>query len=119
MSKVRGRTRGWIGWALGALAALTLVIGAPEHVLDLDEAAGPVAEAPVAEVIVHGHASTVMDHSQPGHSCAAHCAAHTMGGSPAILALEPPVDRRLAFALAQDRPAPHPSPALLDRPPKA
>src|ERR1700761_5291074 len=114
MSKVRGRTRGWIGWALGVLAALTLVISAPEHVLDLDEAAGPVAEA-----VVHGHARTVMDHSQPGHSCAAHCAAHTMGGSPAILALKPPTDRPLAFAVAEDRPAPRASPALLDRPPKA
>lgn len=119
MSKVRGRTRGWIGWALGVLAALTLVIGAPEHVLDLDETASPVAEAPVAEALAHGHARTVMDHSQPGHSCAAHCAAHTMGGSPAVLALKPPADRPLAFAVAQDRPAPRLPPAQLDRPPKA
>ena len=114
MAKGRGRTRGWIGWALGVLAALTLVIGAPQHVLDFDEAAGPAAE-----VTVHGHDRTVMDHSQPGHSCAAHCAAHTMGGSPAVLALEPPTDLPLAFALAQDRPAPRASPALPDRPPKA
>ena len=114
MAKAKKHRGSWLGWALGVLAALTLTLSAPQHVLDLDEAAGPVTEASV-----HGHARTVMDHSQPGHSCAAHCAAHTMGGSPAVLALEPPTGRPLAFAQAQDRPAPRPSPALLDRPPKA
>ena len=119
MSRGRGKTKGWLGWALGALAALTLVVGAPQHVLDFDEAAGPVAEAPITEALTHGYARTVMDHSQPGHSCAAHCAAHTLGGSPAILALKPPADRPLAFALAQDRPATRLPPSQLDRPPKA
>ena len=114
MAKVRGRERGWLGWALGVLAALTLVVATPEHTLDLDEAAGPVAE-----LAVHGHARTLIDHSQPGHACAGHCAAHVMAEASAAVVLAPPSLHPLTFAATEDRNGrPHP-PSQLDRPPKA
>jgi hypothetical protein len=109
-----GRARGWIGWALGVLAALTLVIAVPQHVLDRDEDGGPVAEA-----LVHGHAHTVMDHGQPGHDCAAHCAAHVMSDAPApfVLAQHPP--RPLVWAaIEQQRSRAGPS-RTFEKPPKA
>jgi hypothetical protein len=104
----------WFGWALGVLATLTLTLAAPQHVLDLDEAAGPVAEASV-----HGHVRTVMDHSQPGHSCAAHCAAHVMSNAPAVMVLQPPPLRPLAWTLADDSGSRSGPAFQLERPPKA
>jgi hypothetical protein len=114
VTRPRRQGGSWFGWALGVLAALTLALSAPQHVLDLDEAAGPVAEASV-----HGHARTVMDHSQPGHSCAAHCAAHVMGDAPALIALKPPSPRPLAWALADDQDSRSGPAFQLERPPKA
>jgi hypothetical protein len=114
MAKVRRKGRGWFGWALGVLAALTLVAATPQHLLDLDEAAGPTAE-----LAVHGHARTVVDHGQPGHVCADHCAAHVMAEATAPVVLAPPSRRPLAFAAAPDR-DPRSSPSFaLERPPKA
>ena len=114
MAKAKKHRGSWLGWALGVLAALTLTLSAPQHVLDLDEAAGPVTEASV-----HGHARTVMDHSQPGHSCAAHCAAHVMGDAPTPIALKPPSLRPLAWASAEDSGSRAGRSFQLERPPKA
>ena len=55
MTKSRGKGRSWFGWALGVLAALTLVAATPQHLLDFDEAAGPIAE-----LATHGHGRTLM-----------------------------------------------------------
>jgi hypothetical protein len=110
----RGRARDWIGWALGALAALTLVLGAPQHVLDLDEDSGPVAEA-----IVHGRAHTVIDHGQPGHDCAAHCAAHVIGEAPIVFDLKPPARRPALWAPAADQTNRSGPSRAFERPPKA
>lgn len=109
-----GRTTGVIGWALAALAALTLVIGAPEHVLDCDEEAGPVAE-----LIVHCHAHTIMDHGQPGHACAAHCAAHVMAETPALFVVQPLPARPAAWAAAENPASRTGALFAFERPPKA
>jgi hypothetical protein len=116
------RTKGLFGWALGVLAALTLVAAAPEHVLDLDEASGPVAAAEArssVEVEVHGLIRRVLDHAAPGHACAAHCAAHVVAGAPPPAALAPPSRAVLIWpAVSGQMLRPHP-PALPERPPKA
>jgi hypothetical protein len=114
MAKVGGKGRGWLGWALGVLAALTLVLATPEHVLDFDEAAGPAAE-----LAVHGPVRTLIDHGAPGHACAAHCAAHVMAEIAAPFVVAPPSVRPLILAAAEDRPGRAHAPALPDRPPKA
>jgi hypothetical protein len=114
MAKARGKGRGWFGWALGVLAALTLVLGAPEHVLDLDEAAGPMAE-----LAVHGHVRTLIDHGQKGHVCADHCAAHVMAQATGAVVLAPPPLRPLIFTAAEDRDGHARPPSQPDRPPKA
>jgi len=114
MAKARGKGRSWLGWALGVLAALTLVIGTPEHTLDLDEAAGPAAA-----LAVHGPAHTVIDHGQRGHACADHCAAHVMAQATAAAILTPPPLRPLIFTAAEDRDGQAHPPSQPDRPPKA
>lgn len=114
MAKTRGHARSWFGWALGVLAALTLVLGTPEHTLDFDEAAGPVAE-----LAVHGHAHTVIDHGQPGHACAGHCAAHVMAEVTADVALAPPSPGHLIFVAAEDQASHARPPTQPDRPPRA
>jgi hypothetical protein len=114
MAKAAGETRNWFGWALGVLAALTLVLATPQHTLDLDEAAGPVAE-----LAVHGHARTLIDHGQRGHVCADHCAAHVMAEATAEVALAPPSPGHLIFVAAADRDGHARAPAQPDRPPKA
>ena len=110
----RRRKRGFVGWALGVLAALTLVVCAPQHVLDLDETAGPVAA-----VVAHGHARTLIDHGQPCHACAGHCAAHVMADATAATVLSQPGRRPLIWAAAAHRDGRAYSPFRLDRPPKA
>ena len=110
----RGRVRGWIGWALGVLAALTLVIAAPQHVLDRDEDGGAVAE-----VVVHGHAHTVMDHGQPGHDCAAHCAAHVMSDAPAPFILTSLPPRTVVWAAIEQQHSRAGPSLALEKPPKA
>jgi hypothetical protein len=114
MAKARGKGRSWFGWALGVLAALTLVIGTPEHTLDLDEAAGPAAE-----LAVHGPVRTLLDHGQRGHVCADHCAAHVMAQATAAAVLSPPRVRPLIFAAAEDGDGHARPPSQPDRPPKA
>lgn len=118
MGKARRRGGSWFGWALGVLAALTLTLAAPQHVLDLDETAGPAAEAPM-ELLVHGHAHTVMDHGAAGHSCAAHCAAHVMSDAPLVAALKPPSRRALAWTVADNQDSRAGPSFALERPPKA
>ena len=114
MASAGGRTRGWLGWALGVLAALTLVLAAPQHVLDFDEAAGPVAA-----VAAHGHARTLIDHGQPGHACAGHCAAHVFGELPLASVLAAPSPRPLAWTAPEPADA-RPGPTFqFERPPKA
>jgi hypothetical protein len=108
------RATGWIGWALGIVAALTLVIAAPQHVLDRDEDGGAVAEA-----VVHGHAHTVMDHGQPGHDCAAHCAAHVMGDAPAPFVLVPLPPRPVVWAVIEQQHSRASPPRAFEKPPKA
>src|ERR1700761_8767854 len=98
MAKTRGIGGSWFGWALGVLAALTLAVATPQHLLDFDEAAGAAAE-----LAVHGHARTLIDHSQPGHACAGHCAAHVMADATAMVVLAPPSLRPLIWAAAKDR----------------
>ena len=115
MAKTRDRGRNWFGWALGVLAALTLVLATPEHALDFDEGAA----SPAAELAVHGHAHTLIDHGQPGHACAGHCAAHVMAEAAAAVVLRPPSVRPLTLAAGEDRPGRAHPPALLERPPKA
>ncbi len=114
MAKARGKGKSWFGWALGVLAALTLVAATPQHMLDFDEAAGPAAE-----LAVHGHARTLIDHGQPGHACAGHCAAHVMADATAAIVLASPSRRPLIWAAADDRGSYTRAPALLERPPKA
>jgi hypothetical protein len=114
MAKARGRERSWFGWALGVLAALTLVVAAPEHTLDFDEAAGPTAE-----LAVHGHARTLIDHGQAGHACAGHCAAHVMADAAAVLVLTPPSARPLILTAAEEGSGRAHPPAQPERPPKA
>jgi hypothetical protein len=114
MAKARGKARRWFGWMLGVLAVLTLVVATPGHMLDFDEAAGPVAER-----AVHGQAHTLIDHAQPGHACAGHCAAHVVADAPAAVILAPPSPHRLIWAAAEDQGARTRLPALPDRPPKA
>jgi hypothetical protein len=114
MAKARKTGGSWFGWTLGVLAAVTLMVSAPQHVLDLDEATGPVAEA-----AVHGHVRTVMDHGQPGHSCAAHCAAHVMSETPVTLALKPPSLLLLSWAAAADQDSRTGPASMFERPPKA
>lgn len=118
MAEARRRGRSWFGRALGALAALTLILAAPQHVLDFDEVASPAAEASV-EAQVHGHVHTVVDHGQPGHSCAAHCAAHVMGDAPLAAVLAPPSRHALAWASAEDHDSRSGPSFALERPPKA
>jgi hypothetical protein len=114
MRRVKASSRRWMGWALGVLAALTLAIAAPQHVLDFDEATGPVAEAQA-----HGHAHTVLDHATPGHDCAGHCAAHVIGGAPLPTRLPAPARVTPIWpAAAQAGDAVH-NPILFERPPKA
>jgi hypothetical protein len=108
------RRQGFVGWALGVLAALTLVVAAPQHVLDFDEAAGPAAA-----VAAHGHIRTLIDHGQPGHACAGHCAAHVMADATAVAVLSTPSRRPLIWVVAAHRDGRAHSPWLLDRPPKA
>jgi len=114
MAKARGRGGRWFGWALGVLAALTLVVATPQHMLDLDEAAGPAAE-----LAVHGHAHTLIDHGQPGHACADHCAAHVLADATLAVVLAPPSRHPLIWAAAEDQDARARPPSQLDRPPKA
>jgi hypothetical protein len=114
MAKARGKGRSWFGWTLGVLAALTLIAAAPQHLLDFDEAAGPVAE-----LAVHGHTHTLIDHGQPGHACAGHCAAHVMADATAAVVLAPPSRRPLIWAAAEDRSGYARPPSELERPPKA
>ena len=119
MGKAGGRGRGWFGWMLGVLAALTLVAATPQHMLDFDEAAtGPVAEQ-TAELAVHGHVHTLIDHAQPGHSCAGHCAAHVMANATAAMILAAPSPHPLMWTAAEDRDGRAPPPSGLERPPKA
>jgi hypothetical protein len=115
----RGKSRSWFGWMLGVLAALTLVAATPEHMLDFDEAAGPVAGQTVAELTAHGHAHTLIDHGQPGHACAGHCAAHVVADAPAGVFLPAPSPRPLIWAAAENRDGRNRLPAQPDRPPKA
>lgn len=105
---------GWFGWALGVLAALTLALAAPQHLLDFDEMAGPAVE-----LAVHGHARTLIDHGQRGHACADHCAAHVMADATAAMIIAPPAPRPLIWAAARDRNGHARVPALPERPPKA
>lgn len=114
MAKACGKGRSWFGWALGVLAALTLAAATPQHLLDFDEAAGPAAE-----LAVHGHGRTLLDHSQPGHACAGHCAAHVMAEALAVVILAPPSLRSLIWTAAEDRGGHTRAPSLLERPPKA
>jgi len=114
MAKARGKGRNWFGWALGVLAALTLAAATPQHLLDFDEAAGPAAE-----LAVHGHARTLIDHSRPGHACADHCAAHVMAAATAAVVLAPPSPVPTIWTPADDRDGQARPPRLLDRPPKA
>ena len=114
MAKARGKGRSWFGWALGVLAALTLVVATPQHMLDFDEAAGPAAE-----LAVHGHAHTLIDHGQPGHACAGHCAAHVMADATLTVVLAPPSRRPLIWAVAENQNGRAPPSSHLDRPPKA
>jgi hypothetical protein len=114
MAQARGKGEGWFGWALGVLAALTLVAATPQHLLDFDEAAGPIAE-----LAVHGHVRTLIDHGQPGHACADHCAAHVMADATAVLVLAAPSRRPLIWTAAEDRRGHARAPRLLERPPKA
>jgi hypothetical protein len=114
MVKAQGKGRSWFGWALGVLAALTLVLATPEHMLDFDEAAGPVAE-----LAVHGHAHTLIDHGQAGHACAGHCAAHVMAEATAAVVVATPSPGHLIFVAAEDRVGHARPPAQPDRPPKA
>ncbi|MGZ3313823.1 MAG: hypothetical protein ACXU8Q_06625 [Caulobacteraceae bacterium] len=114
MAKARDRERSWFGWALCVLAALTLVVATPQHMLDLDEAAGPAAE-----LVVHGHAHTLIDHGQPGHACAGHCAAHVMADASFAAVLTAPSPRPLIWATAETRDGRAPPSSKLDRPPKA
>src|ERR1700761_461455 len=114
MAKTRGIGGSWFGWALGVLGALTLVAATPQHLLDFDEPAGAAAE-----LAVHGHGRTLIDHGQPGHACAGHCAAHVMADATVAAALAPPSRRPLIWAAAEDREDPGSPPFALDRPPKA
>jgi hypothetical protein len=114
MNRARGNGRNWFGWALGVLAALTLVVATPQHMLDFDEAAGPVAE-----LAVHGHSHTLIDHGQPGHACAGHCAAHVMADATAALVLAPPSPRSTIWIAAEDQHGRAFPPSKLERPPKA
>ena len=114
MAKACGKGRSWFGWALGVMAALTLAVATPQHLLDFDESAGPAAE-----LAVHGHAHTLIDHSQPGHACAGHCAAHVMADATAAAALAPPSLRPLIRTAAAERSGYARPPSLLERPPKA
>ena len=113
MAKACGKGRSWFGWAFGVLAALTLAVATPQHLLDFDEAAGPAAE-----LAVHGHARTLIDHSQPGHACAGHCAAHVMADATAVVVLAPPSLRPLVWSAAEGRSGRTSPPTLLERPPK-
>lgn len=111
----KGRREGsWWGWALGVLAAVTLVLAAPQHVLDFDEAGSSVAEA-----IVHSPGHTILDHGQAGHACAGHCAAHVMAAAPLTPVIARPSRRPLAWDAAQHSDAPSRPSGLPDRPPKA
>ena len=114
MAKTRGIGGSWFGWALGVLAALTLVAATPQHLLDFDETAGAAAE-----LAVHGHGRTLIDHGQPGHACAGHCAAHVMADATAAMVLSPPSRRPLIWAAAEDRSSYALPPAQWERPPKA
>jgi len=119
VAKVRGKGRNWFGWALGVLAAVTLILATPQHMLDFDEAAGPIGDQTVAEFAVHGHAHTLIDHSQPGHACAGHCAAHVMADAPLPMALAPPSPHALIWVAVDDRADRARPPAQPERPPKA
>jgi hypothetical protein len=114
MTKSRGKGRSWFGWALGVLAALTLVAATPQHLLDFDEAAGPIAE-----LATHGHGRTLIDHAQPGHVCAGHCAAHVMADAIAAMVLAPRSPHPQVWAAAEDQDGRAHTPTTLDRPPKA
>lgn len=115
MAKALGGGRRWFGWMLGVLAALTLIAATPEHMLDFDEA----APGPAAELAVHGPVRTVIDHAQPGHSCAGHCAAHVMADATVVVVLDPPSPHPLIWTAAEDRDGRASPPSALDRPPKA
>ena len=114
MAKARGRGRRWFGWALGVMAALTLVVATPQHMLDFDEEAGPAAE-----LVVHGHARTLIDHGQSGHACAGHCAAHVMADATLAAGLDPPSGHPQIWAAVEDQDGWARPPSQLDRPPKA
>jgi hypothetical protein len=116
MARAHGLARNWFGWALGALAALTLVLATPVHMLDFDEAAGPVAE-----LAVHGSAAAhaLIDHGQPGHACSGHCAAHVMAEATAPVIVAAPSPGHLIFVAAENRPGHARPPSQPDRPPKA
>jgi hypothetical protein len=98
------------------LAALTLVLSVPEHVLDRDEDAGA---APAAAAAVHAGPHTVMDHQAKGHACAGHCAAHVLGELPQPQRLHAVAPVRAVWRMAEATDGLSVKSAPPDRPPRA
>jgi hypothetical protein len=63
------------------LAVLTVIVSAPQHVLEREPDAVEMA-AGVPPAVVQDHR---WDHHAPGHLCADHCAAHVLAQAPGLV----------------------------------
>lgn len=79
------RTFGWrrgLAVIAALLAVLTVIVSAPEHVLEREEGPPAATAAGVLPGVVVDHR---WDHRAPGHVCADHCAAHVLAQAPGMV----------------------------------
>lgn len=104
------------GAVLTFLAALSIIISVPQHVMDWDDGGG---EPTAVLALVHAASHGLIDHGAPGHACAAHCAAHALSDVPAPLMISDLIGRLLAWTGLAVRPAPSIEVVPAKPPPKA